>query len=365
MILNSKKTISESLDRSIVANFSVPNLSAQTSLNFTNQTTLLTNDFAEKIARLTERRYELQAKVDSNPVPNDNYRKNGIDLAWDYERLEVSMGGRGSRNYTPEQIDELLATGKVEGMEGHHINNVASRPDLQGNPDNIKMVTHGEHMVEHGNNTANPTSGELIERELNLNKLNREQVLKNDMVGLGISAAIGFGTGFAISIIMELAMNGAFVKTKTKTLLKKSVFTGFETATISSVTYVVGRGASELLGCLDIPSLIANSIEIGTIGMLSAAIVSTYQYVKLRLNGVEKEDAFDVIGKQISISLLGVTTVSIATGIWGGPVGTLVSVGTSVIYIGANIAKNIHERKFNENLREYMVEQYKPIYIEF
>jgi hypothetical protein len=63
-------------------------------------------------------------------------------------------------------MKELKETGKVEGYEGHHVNNVADNPKLAGDPNNIKFVKgRNEHLSEHGGNFKNTTSGDLIYRD--------------------------------------------------------------------------------------------------------------------------------------------------------------------------------------------------------
>ena len=196
MIGKAKGTITDSIERSIVANFSAANLAASTSLNFANQGFALNANFVDQLSQLTETRINLQNDINGNPGVSSSYRNRGVELAWRYEQLEVSMGGSGTREYNQEQINELLQTGRVRGMHGQHINSVASHPELQGNPDNIKFLTPDEHLAEHGRDWRNQTSGDLLDRESELEGLNRKQLLKNDVAGLGISAAIGFGSGF-------------------------------------------------------------------------------------------------------------------------------------------------------------------------
>lgn len=362
LIGKAKGTITDSIERSIVANFSAANLVASTSLNFANQGFTLNANFVDQLSQLTETRINLQNDINGNPGVSSSYRNRGVELAWRYEQLEVSMGGSGTREYTQDQINELLETGRVRGMEGQHINSAASHPELQGNPDNIKFLTRDEHFAEHGGDWRNQTSGELLDRESKLEGLNRKQLFQNDVAGLGISAAIGFGSGFVISTIMEMAKTGAY----SKEVFKHSWIAGFESASISSVTYVGGRAAVALIKAANsdfAQTAMGQTISVGAAGILSVAIVSAYQYAKMRFNGVDKNDAFDVIGKQMTVSLVNLSLSAVATGAWGGVAGVCVSVGATIVYVSANIAKTVRERAFNDRLREYTVEQYKPIYI--
>lgn len=365
MIFGSTRTIRETIDRSIVSAFTTPITTSSVAVNFANQAITMNNTFVEELSRLTKIRTDLQTDVDSNPGVNQSYRNRGVNLAWEYEKLDVSMGGTGTREYTSEQIEELLETGKVRGMEGQHINSAATHPELQGNPDNIKMLTHDEHFAEHNYNWRNQAEGDLIDKDKMVSDTNRRRIIKNDLTGLGISAAIGFGMGFAISTIMELAKTGVY-NIEISKMIKNSLASGVESASISSVTYVGGRFAAGLLqqAGLDMTTNLGQAFGVSTIGILSIALISTYQYVKMTCNGKEKEEAFDLIGKQMLMSLISFAATALATGIWGGTVGLIVSIGTTLVYVGTNVGSAIHERKFNERLREYTVEQYKPIYIE-
>ena len=49
-------------------------------------------------------------------------RRKGVMLAWEDERKLVQRRNKGSREWSDAEIDELLATGRVNGYVGHHIN---------------------------------------------------------------------------------------------------------------------------------------------------------------------------------------------------------------------------------------------------
>lgn len=89
-------------------------------------------------------------------------RKNAVRLAWKAERELVRRTGSGTRAWTEAEIKELLETGKVAGYKGHHINNVASHPEMAGDPNNINFVR--DHIGAHDGNFRNPTSGPLVNR---------------------------------------------------------------------------------------------------------------------------------------------------------------------------------------------------------
>jgi RHS repeat-associated protein len=93
-------------------------------------------------------------------------RRKAVKEAWKQEAANVRNGGRGSRNWTAAERQELITTGKVKGYEGQHVNSVNQSPNQAGNPNNIKFVKgRQEHLGEHKGNFRNPTRGPLIKRK--------------------------------------------------------------------------------------------------------------------------------------------------------------------------------------------------------
>lgn len=92
-------------------------------------------------------------------------RRAAVNQAWKQERDMVARTGRGTRQWTRAEKQELLRTGKVKGYEGHHINNVDTHPQLAGDADNIEFVRgRAEHLQRHGGNWRRPTKGKLLKR---------------------------------------------------------------------------------------------------------------------------------------------------------------------------------------------------------
>lgn len=88
--------------------------------------------------------------------------------AWKEEKNLIKETNKGTREWTRVEKQELLKKGKIKGYQGHHINNVKHHPGQAGNPNNIKFVTPKEHLLEHGGNFKNKTTGELLNRKLSL-----------------------------------------------------------------------------------------------------------------------------------------------------------------------------------------------------
>jgi|GEM_PF-4358244 len=103
----------------------------------------------------------------SEKSPNlNNLRRSAVRKAWKEEKDLVESGKDGTRRWTTSQSKELKEKGKVEGMKGHHINNVKDHPEMAGDPDNIEFVTPKEHLQRHNGNFRNKTTGELKNRKI-------------------------------------------------------------------------------------------------------------------------------------------------------------------------------------------------------
>lgn len=86
-----------------------------------------------------------------------------IEAAWQNEQ-QLVREGKGTRDWTPEQQQDILNIGKAydddgKAFEGHHMKSVAQYPDYQGNPENIQFLTRSEHREAHNGNFQNPTNG--------------------------------------------------------------------------------------------------------------------------------------------------------------------------------------------------------------
>lgn len=85
-----------------------------------------------------------------------------IRLAWERERELVSKG-LGTRDWTPEQQQDILEYGKAfdddgKAFEGQHMKSAAQYPEYQGNPDNIQFLTRKEHLEAHNGSWLNPSN---------------------------------------------------------------------------------------------------------------------------------------------------------------------------------------------------------------
>lgn len=86
-----------------------------------------------------------------------------IAIAWSKEQ-QLIREGKGTRDWTPEQQQNILDRGKAYGddgkaFEGHHMKSAEKFPEYQGNPENIQFLSRTEHFAAHDGNFQNPTNG--------------------------------------------------------------------------------------------------------------------------------------------------------------------------------------------------------------
>jgi len=85
-----------------------------------------------------------------------------IRQAWQKERERV-LAGQGTRDWTPEQQQDIIEKGKAydadgRAFEGQHMKSAEKYPEYQGDPDNIQFLTKKEHLDAHRGNWQNPTN---------------------------------------------------------------------------------------------------------------------------------------------------------------------------------------------------------------
>lgn len=85
-----------------------------------------------------------------------------IRKAWKRER-ELVLAGKGSRNWTPEQRDQIITKGKVydddgKAFIGQHMKSASGYDDYQGDADNIQLLSLEEHFEAHKRNWQTVTN---------------------------------------------------------------------------------------------------------------------------------------------------------------------------------------------------------------
>lgn len=339
--------------------------------NFGAITVGFNNQYYGFLDALGTRRSELAQIVQTNLSQNSDYtgsRNAGVKLAWQYEKADIEMGGNGSANWTKAEQSEILNSknGTVSGAEGHHQKNVVAHPEYQADPDNIKFYkSRQEHLQQgHDGNFQNESDAPFIDKNKMLKKTNNHRVLVNEVKGASISAAIGFGVAFTISAIVELAKVG-ISSVEMGDFICHSFRAGIEGGTISAVAYGAGRMVSMLLQRqgVDLISQIGALVNFASVGAVSILLISTYQFIKMKMNGMETSVAFKEVGKYalFSVSVLAVSLI--AQGAYGGYAGLIASTSVGLIVLTWGVVNTSHQRKFEVRIKEYAIEQYRTLLV--
>lgn len=139
---------------------------------------------SEEYDRMTQKLFEMDERGDDarnyeiygDPRNFSVQRNDAVDKAWEQERRLV-MQGRGTRDWTVSQQEELIRTGRVSGFEGHHMLDASSNPSVANQPDNIQFLTYEEHIDgAHGRNTLIPTSGRYDPHTGETDSINNRQI---------------------------------------------------------------------------------------------------------------------------------------------------------------------------------------------
>ena len=80
------------------------------------------------------------------------------------QEQELVREGKGTRDWTPEQQQNILERGRAydetgRAFEGHHMKSVSAYPEYQGDPNNIQFLSREEHIMAHLSDVHNPTNG--------------------------------------------------------------------------------------------------------------------------------------------------------------------------------------------------------------
>ena len=287
------------------------------------------------------------------------YRNRGVNMAWKYEKADIEMGGKGSANWSKSQRQEILGSGKVKGAEGHHQQNVASHPTEQSNPDNIKFYEdRRQHLEEgHGGDFRNNSDAPKTDKDQMLRKTNNKRLVRNELCGAGIAAAISFVTAFSISLIVAAAQDGV----TPESLINASI-TGGNSAIIGTAYYAVGKIVGNYITPMIVKTLedigikvtenISTACSMAITGIAVIAVISVVQFIRLKRKGHSTRDALVTVGKTASISL-GEMAICIAIyAIWGGPYALIAGLAIGVLSIAYNVFDYKKEKRFYEKVQE-------------
>lgn len=356
--LKDSKKIEGQLRTNLIASPIHANLSSYTSaysnnlINIYNSGSSRLMSLSSKAAKLTQQRLAAD--------PNYNLGRGiAVRLAWQYEKLDLQLGGRGSEKWMYPNKDEILTIGKVTGAEGHHPKNVANHPEEQSNPNNIKFFKNrSDHLHEgHGGDFHNETDGQMIDRQLMVTKTKNMSVLKNEMRGAGLSAIIGFSTVASMSFIIELSQAGiSYEKVKDASLnAMRSGAVGAEFALGSYFIYRSAEAATNYIldnSAINLSGKVLKGVKGGIPGGVLILGTSTYNYIQMRNEGYSVQDSLTEAGKQAAIP----TAILVACIYSPDPVSKVIGLASSAVYMLYFLIDGLLEQGFSEDLKKFQLE---------
>lgn len=306
-------------------------------------------------------------------TPNSAARQRGVELAWRYEKKSILMGGKGSENWTAAERREIVDTGSLRGSQGHHQRNVALHPEDQANPHNIKFYrSQREHLQNgHKGSWSNESDAPMINRDKMLTRTNARRVFRNEVRGIGLTAAIGLGIGFSIGFAATLAQSGISVGT-IQDALKGGLQGGLTAAGLSVTGYALSRTLGQVASCAVVGALenagvavttqLAQAVSAGVMGGLTIAVFAVYQFATLKRQGMGTKLALTNTAKQalvsVAILVVGIAIQCIA----GNKAAAAVTIGLGLATASSALIKTVKGRKLADRIRECAIDGARPVF---
>ena len=262
----------------------------------------------------------------------------------------------------------------IEKPEIHHRTSISSDPTQQSNIDNLDTLNTTQHDAKHTDPDTNKIDYRRrlneapLDRKGELKSLNRKRVIKENLAGLGVAVAIGFGTGFAIGFIVSLAQNGINPNS-----MKYAFAAGAKQGTTSGVmaagSFAIGKTVGAALSKTLTESIkswvgtnateatmkkIAEICDMGAVGAIVTVAFAVYEFCKLKHAGYSTKESLLRAGKSaaLSFSILIISMVAV----WAGAPGLVVSIVAGVVMTGFSVAKVFHDKKISKEVTHYSIE---------
>ena len=315
-----------------------------------------TCDNNQRIAHILNRRINPGGRVDW-------LSQSAISKAWQAERLEVELGGKGTNNWTKAQKKELLNTGRVKGYEGNHQQGVKSHSEEQANPDNIKFYSHEDHLkVVHRGNYKNESNGPMYNRRQAINSAKRRNVIKNELLGGGIVAVVTFITSAGLRFVIEMIKsnrNPEDVKNARNLALRE----GAEATGYALLSYGLGKlavyGGVKVLDHFGI-ELSKKSMLWFQGGIAAAAIaigLGVITYFRMRNMGYDRKESLLQAGKATGVSF-GIAMISLMVSINLGMSWAIgVNVAIAICSASYMLYTVVHEKNLSEQLQIFTIQE--------
>ena len=315
---------------------------------------------------------ESSAKAQTNPkygeqtriIPSDQVDDGKAKLN-ELAKKNDTKGRTESADSQRDTAERLEAT--IKGSEG-----AESTPLSKKDADDLAKAFKTD---ESGNKTVDETSIDRTLEKTGVTKKVKQAKMMNELRGIGIAAAIGLGTGFAIGLVVSLAQNGLNPNS-----LKYAFIAGAKQGGCSAVMAaggaaigVAARKATESLTEIVLTGIGANAAEetakniatmcnMGVVGSLTIVAFSVYEFARFKQNGYSTKECLLRTGKSAALSFSILIVSIVAQGIWGGCSGLVVSVTAGIIMTGYIITKIQHDKKVTREITYYSIELCRPAF---
>lgn len=341
-----------------------------TALATTRRTTYLNIKLDRALSDVFGKTYEKNQRIAHilNKI-NPGYRDDGLSQsaisgAWKAERYELELGGKGTVKWTRAERKMILEKGKLEGVEGHHQQSVKYHSEEQANPDNIKFYrTREEHLQEgHHGDFKNESDAPMYDRRQRLIDTKRRSVIKNELLGGTIVAAVSFLTTAGLRFVIEMVRSNRNPE-DIKNARDLAIREGAEAAGYALFSYGFTKlslyGGKKMIELLNL-KLSTNAMKWveGSIAAVAVAIaVGIITYIKMRRMGYDRKESFMQAGKTAGVSL-GITMVSLIISInYGMSWAIGLNVAIAVISTSYMIFAVLHEKHLTEKLQVYTIQE--------
>lgn len=318
-----------------------------------------------------------QIYMDALKAFKSSGKESSLFQAGKLDQLRKHLDGIDLDKISRDEFKDIVEN-FIERTEIHHRTSVSSDPTQQSNIDNLDTLNTTQHDAKHTDpetgkiNYKRKTNEAPVDRKGELAAMNKHRVLKETLTGLGISVAIGLGTGFAIGFVVSLAQNGinpnsmkyAFAAGARQGvssagmaaggfLIGKTIGAAAGESLTKIVTSLVGKNATE-----QTLKKISEACNTGAVGALVTMAFTVYEFVKLKCAGYTTKECLLRAGKSaaLSISILVVSMVAV----WAGAPGIAVSIVAGVVMTGYSVIRIRHDKRVSKDITFYSIELCRP-----
>ena len=214
--------------------------------DLSNENDSAINSLIEKITKADDRIY-LDALIEykNTGQANDLLQQSKLqELSKELQNIDMNK-------ITRDQYKHLLEN-YCERVEFHHRESISSNPNNQSLADNVDALYTSDHDAKHIDQETGkidyrkPVYEEKLNRIGEMETGNKRRVLANELQGLGLAVAIGFGASFTMSFISEIAQRGISNK-QMNDIVFNSVAIGAESGLVAGATYIPGRAVTHAM----------------------------------------------------------------------------------------------------------------------